>query len=310
MVTIATTHDSVPTTTPKSQHKVLNTLIRAFSDAQVVQARVSGSCSALQELDVGTNHTQWQTLAGTTGLAGNRQILSFTDAGENAEVRRLSFSGHCQSSQMLKVHSRPPRSKYFAATSAPLPCWWECGSLFGVGARPFQLPHKPHSSDSSLLWASCYRQLAWRQPVPLGHRPACPSWQQYPFAMETLRRNCRWSGASPGIQKLTRNWSLKWPRWSWTAGDGIAQKGLVLRLCTQHTGDRRQLHRPGSHQRLGEMGELPGVARTDMKETLLVAIRCFLLISGWPTSNLAQTRRCAAATKISSISRPVLSWVF
>ena len=41
---------------------------------------------SVQELDVGTNHTQWLTQAGSTGLAGNRQLLSFTDSGGDAEA--------------------------------------------------------------------------------------------------------------------------------------------------------------------------------------------------------------------------------
>ena len=41
---------------------------------------------AFQELDVGTNHTQWLNQAGSTGLAGNRQLLSFTNSGRESDV--------------------------------------------------------------------------------------------------------------------------------------------------------------------------------------------------------------------------------
>eukprot|EP00439_Symbiodinium_sp_Y106_P022949 s5205_g2.t2 len=75
-----------------------------------------------QELDVGTNHTQWQTLAGTTGLAGNRQILSFTDAGENAEVEVLRCDERA-SSMLVGVRLALWRRRKAAGLAAACAAW-------------------------------------------------------------------------------------------------------------------------------------------------------------------------------------------
>ena len=58
---------------------------RRNNAVEVITSFCPAACNLFpssQELDVGTNHTQWLTVAGSTGLAGNRQLNSFADEGD------------------------------------------------------------------------------------------------------------------------------------------------------------------------------------------------------------------------------------
>ena len=214
---------------------------------------------ALQELDVGTNHTQWQTLAGTTGLAGNRQILSFTDAGENAEAhmaRRLSLSA---------------ASAFRNSQVEVLRCDERASSLL-VGVR-LALWRRRKACSSASLESLEAPAVGFLQAAGLA--AACAAWAQAwrallcTIALTKLQveRIIAWdSEAHEELEPEVASMELD----GWWHQGSITE--VSLRSCT-HAGDRRQLHGPCSHQRLREMGQLPGVARK-IKEKRFVALGC------------------------------------
>ncbi|CAE7216630.1 unnamed protein product [Symbiodinium natans] len=145
-----------------------------------------------QELDVGTNHTQWLTQAGSTGLAGNRQLLSFTDSGGDAEVEVLRCDARA-SSLLVGVRLVLWRQRKVAGFAAACAAWAQVERVIPWDAETHEeLQPQVASADletganctglvpieGSERWASC-QGMANLKPCPDPEMCCCDKDFQY-----------------------------------------------------------------------------------------------------------------------------------